>query len=61
MYLDYYYDQLKGRLYIKNNNPNKRYAVGGLKYQSEHTLKRLLKLEVGDQEVFHNDKVKRVQ
>lgn len=59
--VNFYYEQLEGRLFTKNNEKFPKYGVGGLRYRSEDSLKALLSLEVGDSCVINNSKITRVQ
>jgi hypothetical protein len=61
MFTDYYYQLLKGRLFSKNNQEYPKFAVGGLRYRSNHSLKTLLSLELGDSAVINNVIITRVQ
>ena len=58
---DFYYNKLNGRLFTKNGEEYPRYGVGGLRYRSEHSLKELLKLEVGDATAINGNIIRRVQ
>ena len=61
MFQNYYYKQLRNRLFSKNNQEYPKFAVGGLRYRSEHSLKTLLSLELGDSAVINNTIITRVQ
>ena len=61
MFQDFYYKQLTNRLFSKNNQEYPKFGVGGLRYRSEHSLKTLLSLELGDSAVINNSIITRVQ
>jgi hypothetical protein len=44
----YYEKLMKDWLFTKNGNNDKKFAIGGLGYRSEYTLKSVSRLNVGD-------------
>jgi predicted aldo/keto reductase-like oxidoreductase len=61
MFQSYYYKKLEGKMFTKNGNEYPKFGVGGLRYRSEQSLKKLDSLEIGETIEINSDKITRVQ
>lgn len=60
-FTSYYYRKLTGRLFTKNGSEYPKFGVGGLRYRSEYSLKKLFLLEIAESTVINNQTITRVQ
>ena len=56
-----YWKRLEGRLFTKDGKEYPRYGVGGLRYRSLYSLKKLLEMEIGDKAKINDITIQRVK
>lgn len=61
MSTDYYQRLMHKWVFTKNGNTTRKYAIGGLGYRGEYTLKTVSEMKVGDSISIHGYTLKRIE
>ena len=59
--MSYYYKLMNDWLFIKDGNESHKYAIGGLRYRGNYTLKRVSEMEVGETILMYDYKLTRIK